>query len=140
LILPGLEKESVVLYLILVIFALVGGVMAVLAFENFSALSVEVHLVLLGWHVPAAPLGVLLLLSCVLGALLIYVVTLLSAVRERRELRRLRKRVAELEAIQTGQPGALQQQPLPPQFYMPMPGTQAYRVQYLFPPPQQPER
>jgi uncharacterized integral membrane protein len=136
-----------VLVLLLIIFALAGGTLAALAFENSSALSVDVRLALFGWHAPALPLGVLLLLSFVLGALLLYIVTLLSAMRDRRELRTLRKRVTELEARQTlppGQPGqsmqpgqmgaAWQAQPTSP-LIVPMPGTQTYRLQYLFPPP-----
>lgn len=126
------------LYLILVIFLLVGGVIAVLAFENFSTLLTEFHLVLFGWHAPALPLGWLLLIACMSGALLLYVVTLLSAACERRELRRLRKRVAELEAMQQNmQPGVMQQPTS--RLYIPMPGTQprpqASGPQYLFPPP-----
>ena len=127
------------LYLILVIFLLAGGVIAVLAFENFSTLLTEFHLVLFGWNAPALPLGWLLLLSCISGALLLYVVTLLSAARERRELRRLRKRVEELEAAQqTMQPMVMQQQSTS-RLQVPMPGIQsrpqAQGPQYLFPPP-----
>lgn len=142
------------LVLLLIIFALAGGTLAVLVFENSSTLSVDVRLALFGWHLPALPLGVLLLLSFVLGALLLYVVTLLSAVRDRRQLRALRKRVAELEVLQApqpaqtgqlgqagqpGQPGQVnmlpwQTQSTSPQI-VPIPGTQTYRLQYLFPPP-----
>jgi uncharacterized integral membrane protein len=128
-----------VLYLILVIFVLAGGVIAVLAFENFSALLTEFHLVLFGWHAPALPLGGLLLLSCIFGALLLYVVTLLSAAREWRELRRLRKRVAELEAAQPTMPPGVIQRQTTSRLHVPMPGTQpppqARGPQYLFPPP-----
>ncbi len=119
------------LYVVLIIFALAGGAITVLAFENFSTLSMDVHLALFVWHPPALPLGVLLLLSFVQGALLLYVVTFISAVRERRELRRLRKRVAELEAAQPAQfaafpqPPIAQQQPAAPQVFVPMPGTQS---------------
>jgi uncharacterized integral membrane protein len=139
------------LVLLLIIFALAGGTLAMLALENSAALSVDVRLILFGRHVPPLPLGVLLLLSFVLGALLLYIVTLLSATRDRRQLRALRKRVAELEALQAaqttlpGQPG----QPVQPgqmgaipwqkqstsPLIVPMPGTQTYRLQYLFPPP-----
>jgi uncharacterized integral membrane protein len=140
-----------VLYLVLIIFALAGGAIVVLVFENFSTLSMDIHFALFGRHAPALPLGVLLLLSFVLGALLLYVVTFLSAVRERRELRRLRKRVAELEAAQPGQLAASSQpatpainrgatqQPSAPQVFVPMPGAQSLKQthgpQYLFPPP-----
>ncbi|HEV2582375.1 MAG TPA: lipopolysaccharide assembly protein LapA domain-containing protein [Ktedonobacteraceae bacterium] len=135
------------LLLILIIFALAGGTLAALAYENISTLSIDVRLTIFGWHSPAVALGVLILLSCVLGALLLYVVTLLSAVRERREMRRLRRRLAELEAMQAmmaeqrGQQGQMdvshqsQQPQTAHQMIVPMPGTQTYRLQYLFPPP-----
>ena len=85
---------------ILMILALVGGPLVVLAMENFSTLMIEVHLTVFGWHAPVLPLGVLLLLSCLLGALLLYMVAVLSALRDRRVLAKLRRRVAELEQAQ----------------------------------------
>ena len=88
------------LVVVLVIFVLAGGALAVLAYENFATLRVEIHLTLFGWHAPALPLGVVLLLAWLLGALLLYIVTVLSAWRDRRQLAKLRKRVAELEQAQ----------------------------------------
>jgi len=134
-----------VLYLVLIIFALAGGAMVVVAFQNFSTLSMDVHLALFVWHPPALSLGVLLLLSFLQGALLLYVVTFISAVRERRELRRLQKRVEELEAARPGDFAAFSQPPIAqpsqpsPQVVVPLPGTQSltqtHAPQYLFPPP-----
>ncbi len=133
------------LYLVLIIFALAGGAITLLAFQNFSTLSMDVHLALFVWRPPALSLGVLLLLSFLQGALLLYVVTFISAVRERRELRRLQKRVAELEAAKPGDFAAFSQPPIAqlwqssPQVVVPMPGTQSlaqsHGPQYLFPPP-----
>lgn len=54
-------------------------------------------------------MGLWLLLSCVCGAVVLYVVSLQAAVQERRELRRLRQRVAELERAQARRPGAFLQ-------------------------------
>ena len=88
------------LVVVLVLFVLVGGVLVVLAYENFATLTIEVHLTLFGWHAPTLPLGVLLLLACLLGALPLYIVTVLSALRDRRQLAKLRRRVAELEQLQ----------------------------------------
>jgi len=88
-----------VLVVILVLFVLVGGALAVLAYENFAALTTEVHLTLFGWHAPALPLGAWLLLACLLGALPLYIVTVLSALRDRRQMAKLRRRVAELEQL-----------------------------------------
>jgi uncharacterized integral membrane protein len=109
-----------VLVVILVLFILVGGALAVLAYENFATLTIEVHLALFGWHAPALPLGVWLLLACLLGALLLYIVTVLSALRDRRQMVKLRRRVAELEQAQARM--YPQQYSLP--MIEPMPGIQ----------------
>jgi uncharacterized integral membrane protein len=116
----SLEEEAV-LVVVLIIFVLLGGALAVLAYENFTTLRVEIHLTLFGWHAPALPLGVLLLLSCLLGALLLYIVTLLSAWRDRRQLARLRRRVAELEQAHMNM--GIQQYSR--SVMIPMPGIQA---------------
>ncbi|WP_084658033.1 lipopolysaccharide assembly protein LapA domain-containing protein [Thermogemmatispora onikobensis] len=64
---------------------------------NGSPLS-DVELSLFSWHLHIPlPLGVLLLLSFLLGALVFYVIAVLASLRDRRELEQLRKRVAELE-------------------------------------------
>ena len=84
---------------ILIIFLLVGVVLAVLAFENFATLTLEVHIKVFGWHAPALPLGLLVLLMFLSGALLLYIVTVLSAWKDRRQLARLRRRVEELEQV-----------------------------------------
>jgi len=98
-----------VLVVVLVLFILVGGALAVLAYENFATLTIEVHLTLF---------GVLLLLACLLGALPLYIVTVLSALRDRRQLAKLRRRVAELEQLQANM--YPQQYSLP--MIVPMPG------------------
>ena len=114
-------EEEVLLILVIVIFVLVGGALAVLAYENFAILTLEVHLRVFGWHAPALPLGVLLLFACLLGALLLYIITVFSALRDRRQLAKLRRRVTELEQAQTGQAPAQYALPL----IVPMPGIQA---------------
>src|SRR5579859_2791670 len=85
-------EEDVVLVVVLIFFVLAGGLLAVLAYENVATLAVEVHLRVFGWHAPALPLGVIMLLACLLGALLLYVVTVVSALRDRRQLAKLRRR------------------------------------------------
>jgi uncharacterized integral membrane protein len=90
------------IYLILIVFVLVGSAMAVLALENIPT---EVQLTLFIWHIPHFPLGVLLLVAFLLGALLLYVVSILSALQERREVKKLRARVVELEQIVAKPPG-----------------------------------
>jgi uncharacterized integral membrane protein len=115
-----------VIYVVLVLFVLGGGLITVLVIENFSMLMLGVHLTLLTWHTPTLPLGILLLLSCVLGALPLYIVTVVSAWRERRELRRLRKRVTELEQAQMYMPA----QRMSSSVIVPMPGIRNTRPPY----------
>jgi uncharacterized integral membrane protein len=112
-----------VLVVVLVIFVLVGGALAVLAFENFATLTIEVHVKVFGWHAPALPLGVLLLLAFLLGALLLYIVTVLSAWKDRRQLARLRRRVAELEQAQAQANTYSYPQQYSPSIRIPMPGV-----------------
>lgn len=94
------------IYLILIVFLLVGSAVAVLALQNFPT---EVSLIFFTWHLPHFPLGALLAAAFGLGALLLYVVSALSALQERREVKKLRVRVAELERIVAKLPGG----PLP---------------------------
>src|SRR5947209_7100739 len=110
----------------LVLFILAGGLITVLAIENIATLMIGVHLTFFSWHAPTLPLGIVLLLSCVLGALLLYIVTVLSAWRERRELRRLRKRVAELEQAQAH----ISLQQASPPVIVPIPGIHNARSPY----------
>ena len=114
-------EEEAVLVVVLIIFVFAGGMLAVLAYENFATLAIEVHLTLFGWHAPALPLGVVFLLACLLGAFLLYIVTVLSAWRDRRQLAKLRRRVAELEQAK------MYPQNYSPSVMIPMPGIQANR-------------
>jgi uncharacterized integral membrane protein len=118
----SLEEEAV-LVVVLIIFALAGGAMAMLVYENFATLTINIHLTLFGWHTPAMPLGVLLLLACLLGALPLYFVTVLSALRDRRQMAKLRRRIAELEQAQA----YMNPQQHSPSTIIPMPGIQAHR-------------
>ncbi len=113
-------EEGPVLYILLVIFVLVSGSMAVLIVENFAAFSTGMQLSFFGLPLPPIPLGLLLLISCLLGAALLYTVTVVSALQERRELQALRQRVAELEQAQARMPAFPQQ--LSPSLIVPMPG------------------
>jgi uncharacterized integral membrane protein len=104
-------EGAVVIAVVLVMVTLVGGPLVVLAVENIATLMIEVPLTVFGWHTPLLPLGVVLLLSCLLGALLLYLVAVVSAWRDRRVLAQLRKRVVELEQAQ-GAPPAQRSSPL----------------------------
>lgn len=88
------------IYIVLLMLVLLGGTLAVLVVENFSAFATAAQLSFFIWQTPPLPLGLWLLSSCLLGALMIYLIAAITALRERRELRELRKRVAELEQAQ----------------------------------------
>ena len=107
------------LYLILVLFLLVGTALTGIIIQNLS--TQQAHINVFSWHTPDLPVGLLVLLAFLLGALLLYIVSILSALRDYSEMRQLRKRVAALEQ----QIAANVQQTPPPTTSgptMPMPG------------------
>lgn len=107
-------------YVIRLVIVLLGGTLAVLVIENFSMLATATQLSFFIWHMPPLPVGLWLLISCLYGALMLYLISLPSALRERRELKMLHQRVAELEQALVNVPGSpLQAYPLP---IVPMPG------------------
>ncbi len=108
-------------YVVFLVIVLVGGTLAVVVIQNFSTLATAVHLSFFVWRAPTLPMGLWLLISCLFGALTLYIFTLVSALQERRELRMLRRRVAELEQAQVSMSG----DPLrvfPSPAIVPMPG------------------
>ena len=106
------------IYLVLIIFVLVGSALAVLMWQNVSH---EVTLTLFMGQIPHVPLGLLIVITFLLGAVLLYVTSALSALRDKREMTRLRKRVKELEqAPMRSVSGPLQGQGSPQ--IVPMPG------------------
>lgn len=96
-------------YLILVLFVIVGSVLTILTVQN---LTVSVQLTLFSLKTPGIPSGLLIFLSFLLGALLLYLVALFSARHDQRRLRKLRQRVRELEQEKMQ---ARSSQPLPNQ-------------------------
>ena len=82
------------LYIAVIIFILVTAGVVVLAFENMPN---DVTLSLVFGQTQPLPVGWLLLLAFLLGALMLYLITISSAVEDRRELKQLRARVVELE-------------------------------------------
>src|SRR5438105_15903854 len=82
------------LYIAIILFALVSAGLIVLTIVNFPN---EASLSLVFWQTPSLPVGLLLLLAFVLGALMLYIVSAASAWEEIGELKILRQRVAELE-------------------------------------------
>ncbi len=92
-------------YFVLLVIVLVGGTLAVLLIENIAAFATTVQLSFFTWHTPSLPIGLCLLISCLSGALIVYLFSIPTALRERRELSMLRQRVAELEQAQQPAPG-----------------------------------
>ncbi len=81
-------------YIAIIVFVLVTAGLAVLAFENFLS---DVSLTLIFWSTPPLPLGWILFLSFLLGDAMLFLVAVAAAMDERRELKRLRGKVKELE-------------------------------------------
>jgi len=114
-----------VFYILLLVIVLLGGTLTVLVIENISSFATVAQLSFFVWQTPPLPIGLWLLISCLFGALLLYIVSVKVALQERRELRLLRQRVAELERSQTqvqarGPRGPMQAFPPPT---VPMPGV-----------------
>ncbi|GAC1398154.1 MAG: hypothetical protein NVS4B12_00710 [Ktedonobacteraceae bacterium] len=108
-------------YVVLFIFALVGSALVVLTVEN---LATQVQFAVFAWQSPNVPLGLVVLIAFILGALLLYIVSALSALRDRSEKRRLRKRVSELEQQLATLTPATPQSVIPSQTpVVPMPGV-----------------
>ena len=115
------------LYLVSILFLLVTAGVAVVAFENIAN---DVPMVFFGQTISLS-VGLLILFSYFLGALLLYLIAFGAAERDRRELQRLKARVTELEQatlrvpsdrlqpIAPTQPAA----PIVPMPGMPMPGS-----------------
>lgn len=84
------------LYIVIILFLIFSGVLAVAAFENITT---QVQIAIFGWQSPDLPLGLLLLIVFVLGAVLLYLVSAAAAWQDWREMGRLRRRIEELEAV-----------------------------------------
>jgi len=81
-------------FLVLTLFLLICGGLVVLTTQNLSN---PIHLVFYSWHTPAIPIALWIVGAFLLGTLLLYLISVVSALDDRRELRKLRKRVSELE-------------------------------------------
>ncbi|WP_157506367.1 lipopolysaccharide assembly protein LapA domain-containing protein [Ktedonobacter racemifer] len=95
-------------YLVLVMIVLAGGVITLVAVQNLSNTT---QLEVLIWQAPALPAGLLILGAFILGALLLYLSSVGSAISDRKQIQKLRQRVKELEQQQAQQA----QSPQPPQ-------------------------
>lgn len=95
-------------YLVLVMIVLAGGVITLVAVQNLSNTT---QLEVLIWQAPALPAGLLILGAFILGALLLYLSSVGAAISDRKQIRKLRQRVKELEQQQVQAPNAM----MPPQ-------------------------
>jgi uncharacterized integral membrane protein len=81
-------------FVVLALFLLICGGLVVLTIQN---LPTPVQFVFYTWHTPVTPAIFWIVGAFLLGALLFYLMLVVSARDDRRELRKLRKRVSELE-------------------------------------------
>ena len=81
-------------FLIIVVFLLLGGVLALIATQNIS---LSVHLSLFSLQTPDLPIGVWLIAAFLLGAIALYLVSVFSAMSDRHTLKVLRQQVLTLE-------------------------------------------
>lgn len=81
-------------FLIFLLLILVGGGLAVIVMQN---LAVTLHITLFSWQSPDLPVGLWIVGAFFLGALLLYLVSLVSAWHDLKLVKKLKKRVAELE-------------------------------------------
>ncbi len=93
------EKEIAMFFVILILFLAFGSLLTIITVQN---LETSVSLSVFAWHMPMLPLGLVVVFSFLLGALLLYVVSLLSAWYDGRQIKRLRQRIAQLEQAATG--------------------------------------
>ena len=93
-----LYKELAVIFLVLVVCLLIGGLIAFIAVQNPTPL---VHLNLFAWRTPDLQLGVWLVLAFLCGAIILYLVTVPCALSDRHKIKTLRKRVLALEEQMT---------------------------------------
>jgi uncharacterized integral membrane protein len=93
------EKEAIMFFVVLALFVVFGGLLTVITVQN---LDTSVLLAVFTWQTPTLPLGLVVLFSFVLGALLLYVVSWIAAWRDGRQMKKLRLRVAQLEQAAMG--------------------------------------
>jgi uncharacterized integral membrane protein len=79
---------------ILVVFLLIGGIATFIAMSNLTP---PVHLGVFSWHTPDLPLGLWLIAAFLCGAILLYLVALISTLGDRRRMKALRKQVLALQ-------------------------------------------
>jgi uncharacterized integral membrane protein len=82
-------------FLVLILFLIVGSALTIVTIQNL--LAPPVHVIFFTWQTPSLPAGLVVLFSFLLGALLLYLVSTLSAWRDKREITRLERQVRELE-------------------------------------------
>ena len=79
-----LTREEKVFYAVLLVIGLISGGLAVLVIENFSDFTVSAQLSFLAWHSPSLPIGLWILISCLSGALIMYLLSIPIAGRQSR--------------------------------------------------------
>jgi uncharacterized integral membrane protein len=77
-------------FLILIVFLLIGGMLTIVAVQNIA---LSVHLSFFSWQTPNFPVGMWLIAAFLLGAIVLYLASVVSAISDRRELKLLRQQV-----------------------------------------------
>ena len=85
-------------FILLIVFLLIGGFLTFVAVQNMTT---PVHITLFGWQSPTMALGLWVIAAFLLGAILLYLVAVISATGDRRELKKLREQVKTLEQFKT---------------------------------------
>jgi uncharacterized integral membrane protein len=83
-----------VIFLIFVVILLIGGLVTYIAVQNLMP---PVQLDLFSWHIRGYPLGMWLIAAFLCGAIVLYLISMLSALEDRHKMKVLRKRVVALE-------------------------------------------
>ena len=91
-------------YLVLSLLILLCLVAIAIVFQNFAALSSDIHLTFAIWHLPGMPVLLLCLFFAFIGGLLLYVIASLGARRDAHEIETLRERIEELTRASTKAP------------------------------------
>ncbi len=81
-------------WLIFVVFLLIGGLVTFVAVQNLAPV---VHLSVFLWHTPDLPVGAWLIAAFLFGAVLLYLVSVFSALGDRRRMKAVHKQVRALE-------------------------------------------
>ncbi|HEY3991469.1 MAG TPA: hypothetical protein VGM01_01195 [Ktedonobacteraceae bacterium] len=125
-------------YIMLLFLILLGILALIIAVQNYGILlSTNIHLIFVRWSLPGIPVLLLCVLGIFLGALALYVIAARAARRDEREIKVLRARIEELEALPEKSPSGGLSASFAPSV-VPLPGFSAGASLNPSGPPKQP--